>query len=382
MKKKKKKVFRELADKYRCDGTTPRCAHFGLCGGCMFQDIPYGNQLLLKKEYINNLLEGLAVIDKVSPGEPYDYRNRMDMVTAFGKVGLREPGNYKSVVDIDSCEIMQENSRDLYKKIAPLARNIEGYNYLSHKGFLRYAVIRQARFTGQVMAGLVVAQNDDRRTLDGLIEAVIDDTDSLSIITQGGLADLSFGEITETLKGGFIEEDFDGVRFRITPNSFFQSNSAVALEMYREIKKETEGRVLDLYSGVGTISLFVAGQAEHVTGIEMISESVDNAGINRELNGISNVEFICADTRPFLKEHQGAYDTLIMDPPRSGMHPKVTKAVNEMNTEKIIYMSCNPATFRDDLLILENYRLESFRAWDMFPQTPHVETLAVLKRKQ
>jgi tRNA (uracil-5-)-methyltransferase len=378
MKKKKKKLFADLADKYRGAGASPPCPHFGDCGGCLFQDIPYENQLLLKKEYLNTLFAGAAKVDTMHPSDPFRYRNRMDMVAAFGRFGLRRAGSYRFVVDVESCPLMQEKSEELFRDIRPAIKNIEVYDYLRHAGYLRYAVLRQGRFTGQVMVNFVVALPDDR--IGPLIEKIYDRADSISILFNDGLADQSFGDVLREIKKGYIEEAFDNTVFRITPNSFFQSNSDIALQIYRVIRENTKGRVLDLYCGVGSISIFVADRADSVTGVEQVPEAVENALINKKNNGRENVNFVCGDAVAFLKETRPAADTLILDPPRGGMNPKIIKRIREMSPETIIYMSCNPAAFRDELAGMENYRIEFFEAFDMFPQTPHVETLAVLKR--
>lgn len=380
MKKKKKKLFEDLADQFRGDGAIPPCPHFGVCGGCLFQDIPYESQLLLKKNYLNALFEGLLTVDRVRPSTPYHYRNRMDMVTAFGKTGLRERGSYKFVVDIESCAIMQQKSNDLYLKIRPLIKAIEDYDYLRHSGYHRYVVLRQARFTEETMVNFVVASEENR--LSPVIDAIGAVTDSISLILSDGRADLSFGPVIADIKKGYITETFEDVSYRITPNSFFQSNSEVALEMYRSIRELTSGKVLDLYSGVGSISLFIASHAESVTGVEQVSEAVENADINLHNNKIDNVSFICADALDYMRNTDESCDTLVLDPPRSGMNPKILKHINRMAPRHIIYMSCNPAAFMLELPYLENYSLEFFDAYDMFPQTPHVETLALLKRKQ
>lgn len=379
MKKKKKKLFNALADKYRGEGVSPACEHFGDCGGCMFQDIAYENQLLLKKDYINGLFEGMAEIETVEPSRPFDYRNRMDMVAAFGKKGLRRGGFYKHVVDVKSCAIMQEKSNQAFIELRELLKEIEDYDYLKHEGYFRYIILRQAMFTGQVMANFVVSRRENR--IEKELGSFLDRVDSSSMILSDGLADVSFGEVFETMKGGHITEDFDGIKYRITPNSFFQSNSEVAVQMYRRIKEHVHGKTLDLYSGVGSISLFVAEGADHVTGVEVIEEAVETANINKEVNKIENVDFICADAMDYVKEHSADFDSLILDPPRSGMHPKMIKHIREMKLDKIVYMSCNPATCRDDIKALEDYRIESLEAFDMFPQTPHVESIAILRRK-
>jgi 23S rRNA (uracil-5-)-methyltransferase RumA len=377
MKKKKKKLFFDLAEPYR--GTAePPCPHFEDCGGCMFQDISYESQLRLKRDYINLVMKERVRVESVAPSDPLHYRNRMDMVTAFGKCGLRRLGSYKFVVDINSCMLMQERSDSLFRELRPLVEKIEDYNYLSHKGYLRYVVLRQAFFTGEVMCNFVIANHDNR--MPDVIESAQDRADSVSIILSDGLADLSYGEIIEDVKRGFIEEKFDDIRYRITPNSFFQSNSTIALAMYRKIREQVEGDVLDLYSGVGSISLFIADRARQVTGVEHVEEAVRSANLNREINEIHNVNFVRSDALPFMRENSASYDTIVLDPPRSGMNPRVVKAVNNSGVKKIVYMSCNPQTFSNDLEGLENYHVETFEAYDMFPQTPHVETLAVLSR--
>ncbi len=356
----------------------PACPHFGQCGGCLFQELAYEDQLLLKKEMVNDALQGVVTVQSVQPSRPYRYRNRMDFVAAFGKCGLRRQGSFRSVVDITACHIMQESSEALFRSIRPLVLETEGYDYIRHNGYLRYVVVREARFTGQVMMNFVTAARENR--LRPLIDSIADSAHSISIIFNSGLADVSFGEEFDTVKNGFIEESFDGIRYRITPNSFFQSNSEVALAMYRRIREEAEGKVLDLCAGVGSISLFVAGKAESVTGVEMNQEAVDAASANKQANLIENAEFICTDVKDFLKNSGPGYDTIILDPPRNGMLPAVMDQVNKLKARKIIYMSCSPASFRDDVAALGNYKIESLESYDMFPQTPHVELLCNLKR--
>ncbi len=379
MKKKKKKVFAELIDKYRGGGCEPECKYFGECGGCMFQDIEYQNQLLLKKEYVNSVFDGICSVESVEPSNPFSYRSRMDLVTAFGKKGFRRAGSFRHVVDIEYCAIMQQRSNDIFAGARRLLEKIEDYDYLRHEGYLRYIVLRQARFTGEVMVNFVVAKPENRFGLT-LID-LMDDVDSSSLILSDGLADLNYGKIFQTFKKGFITETFDGIDYMITPNSFFQSNSEMALKMYRKIRSLAQGRVLDLYSGVGSISLFAASSSDSVTGVEVIQEAVDVAEQNREENGIENVDFVCADAAEYVKENTGRFDTLILDPPRTGMHPKMLKHINGMAPERIVYMSCNPSTCRDDFKMMEGYNIDFIEAYDMFPQTPHIETLALLTRR-
>lgn len=353
------------------------CPHFGQCGGCLFQDMTYEDQLALKRRLVNDALQGISAVDCVHASEPFRYRSRMDMVTAFGKCGLRRRGSHRVVVDIPACCIMQKTSDLLYGRVRPFIEQIEGYDYLKHQGYLRYIVLREARYTGQVMVNFVVAEKENR--LREAIDAVVNDAESVSILHHGGLADLSYGAIMETVKQGYIEESFDGIRYRITPNSFFQSNADIAVKMYRKIREQVHGSVLDLCAGVGSISLFIAGSAERVTGVELNAEAVDIAGVNRSINGIDNAGFVCADAEGFLRSSAGGYDTIVMDPPRAGMQRSVMEQIDRMKAARIVYMSCNPKTFREDVVQLRSYALESVEAYDMFPQTPHIEILGILK---
>jgi len=303
----------------------------------------------------------------------------MDMVTAFGKAGLRRRGSYRRVVDIESCDIMQERSNEVFKSIRPLLAEIEDYDYLAHQGYLRYVVLRQGMYTGQLMLNFVVASRENR--LAAVIDALPEGIDSVSLLLSEGRADVSFGEVFETVRGGTIEERLGDLRFSIAPNSFFQSNSSIALSMYEGIRSMVKGRTLDLYSGVGSISLFVAGAAESVSGVEVNPEGVAMAERNRELNETENARFIHADVLDYLRESNGRFDTVVLDPPRAGMHPAAAALLSKLAPERVVYMSCNPSTFRDDLAALADYRVESFEAFDMFPQTPHIETLALLLRR-
>ena len=381
--KKYRNIIDQIAEPFR-GSAEPLCPHFGSCGGCLFQDIEYQKQLEIKGEYLKKLLAEVPMLAslpgdiRVQGSNPYGYRNRMDFVAAFGRRGLRERGRFRNVVDIHSCALMNTRMNDVWKKTCAASTAIEDYDYLVHKGFLRYTVIRSAHFTNEIMMTFVTTR--DSGELDPLVDAVRDHVDSLSLIVHDGLADLSIAPVARDIKRGFIEESFDGTVYRITPNSFFQSNSPMALEMYKRIAEETSGRVLDLFSGVGSISLFAARKAEHVTGVEIVQESVDAARANAERNNVANVEFICADALPFMKENAHTFDTLILDPPRTGAHPKAMKAVAECAPQKIINMSCNPATFKENIVFLENYECVSFEAFDMFPQTAHIEVVALLER--
>jgi tRNA (uracil-5-)-methyltransferase len=380
MKKKKLKQFMDIAETYQDSRIEAPCPHFGECGGCLFQDFPYDIQLRIKKDYLNKKTGDLWDFQDVEGSDPFGYRNRMDFVTAFGKMGLRQRGNYRKVVDLSSCLLVQERTRKAFELLRPLALENEGYDYLQHRGYLRYLVFRQGFFTNELMINPVVASEENK--IATLVDTIGLQADSVSILLSDGLADLSFGPVTEEVKRGYIYETLEDIRFRIGPNSFFQSNSPVALRMYRSIREKVKGKTLDLYSGVGSISLFVASSVENVTGIEVIKDAVEDAKINMKENGIENVHFVCADVADYLAEHGEEFDTLVMDPPRAGLHPRVVKYIMRAAPERIVYMSCNPLTFAEDARhFTEKYTLDHAEAYDMFPQTPHVELIGLFNRK-
>lgn len=381
--KKYRNVIDRLAEPY-LDSCQPKCAYFGRCGGCLFQNIDYEKQLLIKADYLRDLLGSTVNGDLLSQltvqgSTPFGYRNRMDFVAAFGKRGLRERGRFKQVVDIEHCEIMNDKLNRAWKTIREKSLSVEDYDYLVHKGFLRYTVLRSAHFTGEIMATFVISRESPE--INPLIETAKELFDSVSVVIHDGFADLSTGEVAYNPKRGYIEEAFGDIRYRITSNSFFQSNSECAVRMYQKIAESVYGNVLDLFSGVGSISLFAAKKADHVTGVEIIESAVSAARVNAENNSITNAEFVCADALPYMKENTGKFDTLVLDPPRTGAHPKVLKAVQQCSPERIVYMSCNPVTFKDNMALLSDYKIVSFEAYDMFPQTPHLETLAVLEKR-
>ncbi len=377
--KKHRRDILTLAEKYR-GSAEPACEHFRECGGCLFQDISYDLQLALKLEYLNSLFSDIARIEEIVPSAPYGYRNRMDFVTAFGKIGLRKAKRYRHVIDIRACAIMQEKSNTLFQKLRCLVSGIEDYDYVHHNGYLRYIVVRQGYFSGQTMVNFVTAIPEDR--LSPFIGAVVNEADSSSLLYNDSFADTSFGNEYSTLKRGYITEVFDGIRYHITPNAFFQSNSPVARELYRRVKKIAAGKsILDLFCGAGTIGLFIADAASRVTGVEISPESIAAAEENRMMNNIGNVQFVCGDARQFLSENTIGCDTVIIDPPRGGLHPKSVRLLAERAPGRIAYISCNPPLLKEDLTILHNYSIESITAFDMFPQTPHIELLALLCRK-
>ena len=348
------------------------------------QDLPYHQQLEVKREFLKSLFKDCLTGDlsdfEIVKSQPFHYRNRMDFVCAFGKVGLREAGNYRKVVDLSSCPLMQQTSEAVFKRLRELIiNNIEDYDYLRHQGYLRYIVLRQTGFTDQLMVNFVVARKEN--LLNDVIVKIKDKVDSINLSLNERKAEVSFGKVLETVKGEFIEEVFDDIKLRINHNSFFQPNSEVSLKLYHRIKEEVYGDLLDLYCGAGSISLFVADKVKSVVGVELSEDSLTMAEQNKMINNIKNVDFFLADVKKFLSNPpKRDFDIVVVDPPRAGLTPKILKRIIELNCPKIIYVSCNPLSLKRDLEGLEGYRLKSFQAFDMFPQTKYVESLAILEK--
>ena len=334
-----------------------QCKYFGKCGGCKFQD-EYDDQILRKKEFLENLF-GIKI--SIKKGIQWNYRNRMDFVYAFGKLGLREVGTWKWVVDIDECPIASKEINNELKKVRSRIKDkIESYDFIHHKGYLRYVVIRSGYFTKDVLTNFVVAKKE---TFDYDGKHVFSLNDTMSDTSQGKV----FTEVQ------FLTEKFGDITYFIHPNAFFQTNSFMAKQMYNEIKKFAEGKVIDLFAGIGSIGIYISDSVNEVKAVELNPDSLISAKKTMEFNGISNVEFEIGDAR---KIKFGDYDTVILDPPRGGVGKKLMNKLKD--AKKIIYLSCNPKTQKEDISYLENHKIEYQLAFDAFPNTPHVENLLVL----
>lgn len=377
--KKHRKLLYTVAQQYADKHVSPSCQHAGECGGCLLQHITYNAQLLIKKDYCNKVLEGIVSIEEVIPSRPLGYRNRMDYVTAFGRMGLRKRGNWRHVVDLEDCLLLQNSSRALFATIRQKLAGIEDYDYHTHRGYLRYIVLREGFNTGQVMVNFVIARHENN--CKAIIDAIADRVTSMSLVLNDGLTDLSYGRVIEDIKQGYIEEKLNGICYRITPNSFFQANTHVTQMMYTEIAKHVYGRALDIYCGVGSISLFIANNVETVTGVECNPEAVMIAKENALINAVPNAVFIESDAMNYFSTHSDKFDVVVVDPPRTGLEQKVVQKLMDIHAKRIVYMSCNPVTFADDAgAIMQQYTLQFCKAYDMFPQTQHVELLAIFDR--
>lgn len=376
--KKKKKERFEFTPEQRTE--EPVCPYFGRCGGCRYQDVPYPMQVEAKAGWLSRLFEQPVPVQP-SP-EQYGYRNRMDFVYAFGKLGMRERGTYKWVVDIEHCPLMSRNANDLLSRVRSLLEQypIECFNYIHHKGYLRYAVIRGTSL-GETLVNFVTY--DEREDIIPVAEDISADATSVIWSIQDRLADMSYGQTHRVWNTEHIRENIGGKTFLMGPNTFFQNNPYLIEAPFERMRREVQGRVLDLYCGVGSIGLLIAGSAPEVFGVESVEESIRLARRNAEENRVANISFQTAEVRPWLREQAPAekFETIVVDPPREGLTPKVVKRVGALGADKILYLSCNPNVLRQELELFEDYQVEHIEGYDLFPQTPHVEVLAVLQRK-
>jgi 23S rRNA (uracil-5-)-methyltransferase RumA len=377
---KKKKDRLNIAPEQRTE--TPPCPYFGQCGGCLYQDAPYSLQVEAKSAWLSELF-GLRVETIPSPVK-YGYRNRMDFVHAFGKLGLRQAGSHKWVVDIERCALMSEPANRLLARVRELLiqHDIPCYNYLRHEGYLRYAVLRSTSL-GETMVNFITATEEPR--IEPVIEALAGEADSIHWSIQDRVADVSFGQILKSYHRPAIRERIGETHFLLGPNTFFQNNPYLIGAVSERLSDFSRGRVLDLYCGVGCLGSAAATVADAVLGVDCIEDSIALARENAHLNRLANIAFEPMDAGVWLKEWrhetQGAFDTIIADPPREGLTPKVIPDLLKLQAPRLAYVSCNPGALKQDLALLTGpYRLESLMGFDLFPQTPHVEVVALLRR--
>ncbi len=399
--------------------TEPRCFYFGSCGGCKWQHVAYTAQLEAKRQSVQEALIHHGHLEDVEVRPPlgaesiYFYRNKMEFSfsthrwltpkeiatgeqfdTGFA-LGLHVPGNFYKVLDLDECHLQSELSVEIVNGVREFVRmrDWKPWNIRSHEGFLRHLVIRQGTHTGETMVNLVTNGYDRARMneLAVYLQMEIPRVTTFVNTINTGVAQTAYGEAIHTVFGpGVIHDKIGPYRFEIAPNAFFQTNTRQAERLY-EVARDFAGLqpddlVYDLYCGAGTISLFVAGQARRVVGVELVKEAVDNARANAEANGAENCTFVSGDmlkvfTPDFIDEH-GKPDVLIADPPRAGIHPKVVKQIARLRPERFVYVSCNPLSQARDLALLQDtYTVEAVQPVDLFPHTHHVENVVKLRAK-
>ncbi|SFB16827.1 23S rRNA (uracil(1939)-C(5))-methyltransferase RlmD [Clostridium frigidicarnis] len=382
------------------------CPHFGPCGGCSTQFISYDQQLKLKTVEVMELFSNAMVtmgdfLGIEGSPEVFEYRNKMEF--SFGdmerggelQLGMHRKGSPFSIVSVGSCMLVDEDFRKIFNLTLEYFREtkLPHYRVMAHEGYLRHFIIRKGKNTGEISVNLVTSTQVDfdltewlekvkSLELQGTLTSVIHTSnDSLSDAVVPEKVDVLYGR-------DYIMENILGLDFKISPFSFFQTNSKGAETLY-SIVKEFMGDsaknkvVFDLYCGTGTIGQIVAGDASKVKGIEIIEEAVVAANENAKLNGLDNCEFIAGDVAKVITELKDKPDIIILDPPRSGVHPKALEYVVKFNAEDLIYVSCNPKTLVNDLKYLteHGYTVQKTKLKDMFPNTPHVETVVKLQRK-
>lgn len=399
----------------RCE---PRCSHFTMCGGCRWQHLPYDYQLECKQKQVTDNLERIAKVElpEISSIKGsrniWAYRNKMEYTFSNKKwltfdqlrsgeefpdrdaAGFHIPGAFDKVLDIECCHLQD----DLGNRIRLFVKNFgkeNGYSFYdlrAQQGFLRTLMIRIAS-TGEVMVVMVVGENDSEK-LQSLMNAIKNEfpeiTSLLYVVNQKVNDSIADQDVILFSGKPYIVESMEGLEFRVGPKSFYQTNSLQAYELYKVVREYAdikEGElVYDLYTGTGTIANFVAGKAGKVVGIEYVEDAIKDARVNSEANGINNTIFFAGDMKDVLTDEfisvHGRPDVMIVDPPRAGMHGDVVNVILNARPERIVYVSCNPATQARDLALLDvAYRVVAVQPVDMFPHTHHVENVVKLVLK-
>ena len=406
----------EVLEKSPLETREPVCSIFPACGGCMYQTMPYEEQLKMKADQIKALIDqALVKGGQVTPqGEPqylfegikgspreFAYRNKMEF--SFGdeykdgplSLGLHKKGSTYDVLNATDCKLVHQDMTKILSCILDFCRS-QGFSYyhkMQHKGFLRHLLLRRGNTTGEILVSLVTSSQEEpdftpltQRLLELDLEGRI--VGFLHIINDS-LSDVVRSDETRLLYGqDYFYEDILGLKFKITPFSFFQPNSYGAEVLYRTardyIGDTKDMRVFDLYSGTGTISQILSPVAREVIGVEIVEEAVEAARENARLNGIQNCRFIAGDVLKVLDQIEDKPDFIVLDPPRDGIHPKALPKIIDYGVDKLVYISCKPTSLARDLEMFlgRGYRVEKVCCVDQFCQTVHVETVVLLSHKK
>ena len=406
--------FHSLSEKR----ATPFCEHFGVCGGCRWQDLKYSEQLYYKQKEVSDIFTRIGKVAFPQP-EPIIgsasekfYRNKLEFtfsnrrwlsqeeireegkITEKNGLGFHIRSKFDKILDLKNCWLQPEPSNSIRQSIRDFttSESCSYFDMLNHSGLLRNLIIRTSS-AGEVMAVVIFFENDPaaiNKILSHLRDAHPEVTSLMYAINSK--ANDSIYDLEFLLFSGkdHIIEKMDNLEFRIGPKSFFQTNTDQGLRLYRLVKDyaglKGNETVYDLYTGTGTIAIFLSGLAGKVIGIESIEEAINDARMNSAVNNITNTTFICGDIRDVLNEElsakEGRPDIIVTDPPRAGMHPDVVRSILIASPEKIVYISCNPATQARDISILsEQYDITRIQPVDMFPQTYHIENIVLLMKK-
>lgn len=421
---KKKKQFYEgrvvKYHKYSDLRIEPFCDHYGLCGGCKWQHLDYQDQLKFKQKQVFDNFTRLGKFEfpEMKPILPSTnttyYRNKLEFTFSDFKwmvgdklahqdpenrnlngLGFHLPGLYDRIVDINHCFLQPEPSNEIRNTVRDFSieNNISFYNVKKQEGYLRNLIVRNSS-EGDLMVILIVKFDKPewlKAILENLQEKFPQITSLMYVINGKKNDDLADQDVLLFAGKDHMIEEMEGLQFKVGPKSFYQTNRDQSYELYKIAREFADLKgvelVYDLYTGTGTIANFIAGQAREVVGIEYVETAIDDAKVNSELNGIENTKFYAGDmakvlTEEFIAEN-GTPDVIITDPPRAGMHEKVIQQILKAKPERVVYVSCNPATQARDIAYMdEMYKVEKVQPVDMFPHTHHVENVALLRLRR
>lgn len=395
----------DVLEKSPLEDAKPVCPHFGICGGCFYQTVSYENQLKIKEGMVRDLLKDYVNDDiweeiKGSP-KVHGYRNKMEF--SFGDevkdgplaLGMHKKNTFHDIVNITDCQIVDNDYNLIVKCALNIAQQMElpFYHKMRHEGYFRHLVVRRAESSGDILVNIVTTSQveaDLTKLRDALLELPLSGkiigilhttNDSLADVVQADKIDILYGQ-------DYFYEEILGLKFKISPFSFFQTNTLGAEVLYktaRDFVGETKDKVIfDLYSGTGTIAQMLAPVAKKVVGVEIVEEAVEAAKVNAELNGLDNCEFIAGDVLKVVDELEDKPDFIVLDPPRDGIHPKAIQKIIDFGVEQMVYISCKPTSLARDLEVFEaaGYKVKRATAVDQFPNTVHVETVVLLSQQK
>ncbi len=381
------------------------CEHFGECGGCAHQTIPYEEQLNIKANLVKKLLEQAEIknyefLEIERSPEEFSYRNKMEY--SFGDekkggemtLGMHRKGRFHDVVTVDRCRLVDQDFNHILNTILKYfkERDVPIYNARTHQGYLRHLIIRKSKKRGEMIL-ILVTSTQFQYDMDELVEILKNISLEGKLVGflhtfNDSLSDAVVNEKTEILWGqDYLMEEILGLEFKISAYSFFQTNPLGAEKLYRIVLDFIEDAknkvVFDLYCGTGTIGQIIAKKAKKVIGIEIIAEAVKAANENAKVNHLNNCTFIAGDVLKKIDELKEKPDLIILDPPRVGVHPKALQKILRYGAPEIIYISCNPRSLAENLIDVQKsgYKIEKVKCMDMFPHTPHVECIALIQKE-
>lgn len=409
----------EILEKSALELPEPGCVHYGICGGCTYQSLPYEEQIKMKEKQVKDLIDAVITEEnkgyeflpiKASP-RPKAYRNKMEF--SFGDeykdgplaLGMHKRGSFYDIVNVGECQIVDEDFRRVLKITLEYfkEKQIPFYHKLRHTGYLRHFLVRKAAKTGEILVDLVtttqmeeLSGENESALLEGWVKKLCEEKydgvlKGILHTKNDSVADTIKNEGTDILFGqDFFYEELLGLKFKITPFSFFQTNSLGAEVLYQTAREfigdalddEANQTVFDLYSGTGTIAQILSPVAKKVIGVEIVEEAVVAARENAALNGLTNCEFIAGDVLKVIDTIGEKPDYIVLDPPRDGIHPKALEKIIRYNVPQMVYISCKPTSLARDLEVLQarGYQVKKVQCVDMFPATGNIETVCLLGR--